>query len=80
MMVMLHSAQQRRDDFAAGTQMNVAAEDAGFCVALLCIRSNRKAPVCFVAGTGSYRRIRCATPGKPRGLPPLRMSLSSGST
>ncbi|MDR5758966.1 PHB depolymerase family esterase [Caballeronia sp. LZ035] len=30
---MLHGAQQHPDDFAAGTQMNVAAEDAGFIVA-----------------------------------------------
>ncbi|MDR5781283.1 PHB depolymerase family esterase [Caballeronia sp. LZ065] len=33
MMVMLHGAQQHPDDFAAGTQMNGAAEDAGFIVA-----------------------------------------------
>ncbi|WP_279612511.1 PHB depolymerase family esterase [Caballeronia sp. BCC1704] len=32
MMLMLHGAQQHPDDFAAGTQMNVAAEDAGFVV------------------------------------------------
>jgi len=32
MMVMLHGAQQRPDDFAAGTQMNLLAEEAGFIV------------------------------------------------
>ncbi|WP_061136442.1 PHB depolymerase family esterase [Caballeronia fortuita] len=32
MTVMLHAAQQHPDDFAAGTQMNVAAEDVGFIV------------------------------------------------
>ncbi|SAK92807.1 PHB depolymerase family esterase [Caballeronia glebae] len=32
MIVMLHGAQQHPDDFAAGTKMNVAAEDAGFIV------------------------------------------------
>ena len=32
MMVMLHGGQQHPDDFAAGTQMNVAAEGAGFIV------------------------------------------------
>lgn len=32
MMAMLHGAQQHPDDFAAGIQMNVAAEDAGFIV------------------------------------------------
>nr|WP_284502817.1 MULTISPECIES: PHB depolymerase family esterase [unclassified Caballeronia] len=32
MIVMLHGAQQHPDDFAAGTQMNAAAEEAGFIV------------------------------------------------
>ncbi|WP_244808463.1 extracellular catalytic domain type 1 short-chain-length polyhydroxyalkanoate depolymerase [Caballeronia zhejiangensis] len=33
MIVMLHGAHQHPDDFAAGTQMNAAAEEAGFIVA-----------------------------------------------
>jgi hypothetical protein len=69
LIVMLHGAGQDTDDFAVGTEMNLAAESGGHIVVYT---EQERVPICSDAGTGSGRQIGSAIPAMPLSSQPLR--------